>query len=337
VNWSTTRTCCQAGLSPATRIMSVWKEWRDQIIIVAVYTRNRQGIMPLLPSDLIRESRTPPVTRALLFATCVTLALSAGGQQAAADGADYARALSDRLGIRAEGFEISGRPAFVLLPEKAAGTTPQPWIMYAPALPDYPDKHERWMHQRLVNAGVAVAGIDIGEAYGSPRGNKALSALYEHLVRTREFARRPCLFGRSRGGLWVTSWAGANPDKAAGIAGIYPVFDLRTYPGLEKAAPAYALSVEQLSQDLPRLNPIEQAESLAQAGVPAMFIHGVDDELVPFKENTAEFARRYQAAGADKLASVRAIEGQGHNFWEGFFRCEELVDFAIARAKERRP
>jgi hypothetical protein len=26
-------------------------------------------------------------------------------------------------------------------------------------------------------------------------------------------------------------------------------------------------------------------------------------------------------------------KGQGHNFWEGFFRCQELVDFAIARAK----
>jgi dipeptidyl aminopeptidase/acylaminoacyl peptidase len=269
--------------------------------------------------------------------TCVTLAFSVDGNKVAAGGADYARALSDRLGVQAEGFEVAGRPAFVLLPEKTAATKPQPWIMYAPALPDYPDKHEQWMHQRFVKAGVAVAGVDIGEAYGSPRGNDALSALYEHLVETRGFARRPCLFGRSRGGLWVTSWAGANPDKVAGIAGIYPVFDLRTYPGLEKAAPAYEFSVEQLLQNLPRLNPIEQADSLARAKVPAMFIHGLDDELVPFKENTAEFARRYKAAGADKLVTVLAIEGQGHNFWEGFFRCEELVDFAIARVKQPRP
>ena len=49
------------------------------------------------------------------------------------------------------------------------------------------------------------------------------------------FAPRPCLLGRSRGGLWVTSWAADNPDKVAGLAGIYPVFDLRTYPGLAKA------------------------------------------------------------------------------------------------------
>ena len=27
-------------------------------------------------------------------------------------------------------------------------------------------------------------------------------------------------------------------------------------------------------------------------------------------------------------------EGQGHNFWEGFFRCQELIDFAIAKARD---
>jgi hypothetical protein len=25
--------------------------------------------------------------------------------------------------------------------------------------------------------------------------------------------------------------------------------------------------------------------------------------------------------------------GQGHSFWEGFFHCQPLVDFLIARAK----
>jgi hypothetical protein len=28
------------------------------------------------------------------------------------------------------------------------------------------------------------------------------------------------------------------------------------------------------------------------------------------------------------------LEGQGHNFFEGFFRSQPLVDFAIAKAKE---
>jgi pimeloyl-ACP methyl ester carboxylesterase len=133
--------------------------------------------------------------------------------------------------------------------------------------------------------------------------------------------------------LWVASWAGAHPERVAGIAGIYPAFDLRTYPNLEKAAPAYELSAEQLKAQLSKHNPIEQAAKLAKARVPAYFIHGADDVVVPLKENSAEFAARYKAAGAGDLVTVNVIKGQGHNFWEGFFHSQELVDFAIAKAK----
>ena len=112
------------------------------------------------------------------------------------------------------------------------------------------------MHEQFLEAGVAVAGIDIGEAYGSPLGREGFTALYRELTEKRGFAPKPCLLGRSRGGLWVTSWAAENPEKVAGLAGIYPVFDLRTYPGLEKAAPAYGLTAEQLAARLDELNPI---------------------------------------------------------------------------------
>jgi hypothetical protein len=29
---------------------------------------------------------------------------------------------------------------------------------------------------------------------------------------------------------------------------------------------------------------------------------------------------------------LKIAKGQGHNLWEGFFQCQELVDFVIARA-----
>ena len=54
----------------------------------------------------------------------------------------------------------------------------------------------------------------------------------------RGFAARPCLLGRSRGGLWVTSWAAENPEKVAGIAGIYASYELNVAAG---AAVALAL------------------------------------------------------------------------------------------------
>lgn len=249
--------------------------------------------------------------------------------------ADEASTTSDekQLILPGESFQVAGRPSFVLLPPLEKRQTPQPWIMYAPTLPAYPDNHEKWMHQQFLSAGVAVAGIDAGEAYGSPEGQRLMTLLYDHLTNQRDFAAKPCLLGRSRGGLWVSSWAIANPKKVAGIAGIYPVFDLRTYPGLGKAAPAFAMKAEELAASLEQHNPIARIDRLANAKIPIFIIHGDADKVVPFKENSATLAKHYQQAEAGDVATLIVANGQGHNFWEGFFRCQELVEFAVRRAK----
>lgn len=242
-----------------------------------------------------------------------------------------------KLILPGESFLVEGRPAFILLPpegKRAVKGTVQPWIFYAPTLAGYPDEHEKWMHEQFLAAGVAVAGIDIGEAYGSPKGRELFSAFYKEVTVKRAFAPRPCLLGRSRGGLWMTSWACDHPDKVAGIAGIYPVIDFRTYPGIDKAAPAYGLTAAELTAKQGEHNPIERVGVLAKAKVPALFIHGDDDKMVPLKDNSAEFVARYKAAGAEDAVKLIVAKGQGHNYWEGFFRCQELVDFAIERAKE---
>jgi fermentation-respiration switch protein FrsA (DUF1100 family) len=140
------------------------------------------------------------------------------------------------------------------------------------------------------------------------------------------------LLGRSRGGLWASAWAIANPDKVAGIAGIYPVYDLTTYPGIDKAAPAYEVSAQQLRDSLATHNPIARADVLAKAKIPVFIIHGDDDKVVPLKENSAELQAKYKAADAAEHLKLVVAEGQGHNFWRGFFECQELVDFAIRQA-----
>jgi alpha-beta hydrolase superfamily lysophospholipase len=238
-----------------------------------------------------------------------------------------------KLSLPGEEFKVGEHRAFLLLPEASKRAKPQPWIFYAPTLPAYPDEAERWMHEQFLAGGIAVAGVDVGEAYGSPKSHPAFEGLYRELVENRGFAKKLCLFGRSRGGLWVTSWAIAHPDKVAGIIGIYPVFDFRTYPKLDKAAPAYDLTPEALTARNSELNPIERVDVLARAGIPVKLIHGDVDKIVPLKENSAEFERRYQAAGAGSLVKVIVLNGQGHSFFEGFFKNQELVDFAIARAK----
>lgn len=237
-----------------------------------------------------------------------------------------------------EVFSVAGRTAFIFTPAPGANVpeTNKPWILYAPTLPPYPDKAEAWMHERFTQAGVAVAGIDTGESFGSPAAVAAAKELHAELVR-RGYSTRPAVLGRSRGGLWASAWAVAHPELTAGIGGIYPVYDWRTYPGVAAAAAAYGLSADALTARAAELCPIERIEVAARADVPVCIIHGDVDTVVPIGPNSAELKRRYEAAGKGHLVRLIVAEGQGHNFWEGFFRCEELVDFLIARAHSREP
>jgi pimeloyl-ACP methyl ester carboxylesterase len=188
------------------------------------------------------------------------------------------------------------------------------------------------MHQQFLDAGIAVAGIDVGEAYGSPHAFPHFEALYQEMLK-QGYSKKPALLGRSRGGLWVSSWALEHPDRVAGIGGIYPVYDYNTYPGLKRAAPAYGVSEADLLAQQDKLNPIKRADELADAKIPVFIIHGIDDKVVPMSSNSAALEKVYQSKGAAELIEVIQVEGQGHNFWPGFFHCQELVDFLVQRAR----
>ena len=195
------------------------------------------------------------------------------------------------------------------------------------------------MHERFLKAGIAVAGIDVGEAYGSPKAFPHFEALYQHMV-AQGYSKTPLLLGRSRGGLWVSSWALKHPDRVRAIAGIYPVYDYTTYPGVKRAASAYAISPEELTAQQASLNPVKRAHVLAKARIPVFIIHGTNDNVVPLAANTGALRDAYRSAAAGDLIEVIEAEGQGHSFWPGYFHCQELVDFVIERCTRpdsRRP
>ena len=187
------------------------------------------------------------------------------------------------------------------------------------------------MFEKFHDAGIAVAGIDVGESFGSPAGCALYSAFYDEMTRRRGYALKPVLLGRSRGGLMTLAWAAANPDKVAGFAGIYPVCNLASYPGVAKAAPAYGMAPDALQARLAEYNPVDRLALLAKAGVPLFAIHGDHDEVVPLEANSALVKSRYAALGGRMELIVPP--GQGHNMWPGFFQCEELVTFVEACAK----
>ena len=186
------------------------------------------------------------------------------------------------------------------------------------------------MFERFLKAGIAIAGIDVGESYGSQQGRNAYTALHNHLVGKRGLSKQASLLARSRGGLMLYSWAADNPDKVACITGIYPVCNIASYPGLKRACGAYGLSEEQLKTDLAKHNPIDRLESLAEAKVPIFHIHGDVDSVVPLEQNSAIIKERYDKLGGQMVLEV--VKGQGHNMWSGWFQSQALVDFLIKHA-----
>jgi pimeloyl-ACP methyl ester carboxylesterase/lysophospholipase L1-like esterase len=242
-----------------------------------------------------------------------------------------AEAPQKALPLPGEVFVIDGCPAFLIPPAARPAAGPVPWVWYAPTLPGLPGPEEAWMFERFTQAGLAVAGVDVGESYGSPAGRAHYTALYGELTGKRGLAPRAVMLGRSRGGLMTLAWAVENADKVAGFAGIYPVCNLASWPGLDKACGAYGMTTEELAAHLAEHNPIDRLEALAKAGVPLFAIHGDSDVVVPLEANSGEVRKRYEALGGSMQTVVPA--GQGHSMWEGFFQCQELVDFVVAQAK----
>ena len=237
-----------------------------------------------------------------------------------------------KLPLPGDVLTVAGRTAF-LIEAKVEHGQPKGWVWYAPTLPNLPGPEERWMFERFTRAGVSIAGVDVGESYGSPAGRKLFSDLYREMTEKRGFAKKPVLLGRSRGGLMTLSWAADNPDKVAAFAGIYPVCSVASYPGVAKAAPAYGLTGDELKQRLAEFDPVDRLAPLAKAKVPLFAIHGDVDTVVPLEANSGLVKTRYQSMGGPMELLVP--KGQGHSMWEGFFRCEELVAFVIKHAKGR--
>lgn len=223
---------------------------------------------------------------------------------------------------------VAGSTAFILPSSVNTSAKLKPWLWYAPTLIGLPGVEEQWLFDKFLEAGISIAGVDVGESYGSPEGNARFSVFYAELLK-RGYALKPVLLGRSRGGLMALSWAASNPDKVAAFAGIYPVCNIESYPGVVKAAGAFKLQPD-LQLYLKSYNPIDRLANLAKAGVPFFAIHGDADELVPLAANSGLLKKRYEDLGGSMALVV--IPGQGHNLWPGFFRSQALVDFVKTNA-----
>lgn len=230
----------------------------------------------------------------------------------------------EQYGATRTTFAIGKFKAFILQPAKPADGA-RPWVWYAPTVGDYPNESNAWVLRKLLDDGFHVGGIDVGESYGNPAGREAFSEFYRHAVREYKLETKARLLAQSRGGLMAYNWAAENPDKVQCLVGIFPVCDLRSYPGLKVAAKAYGLTPAELEAQLSKHNPIDRLEPLAKAGVPILHTHGDADKVVPLEKNSRIVLDRYTALGG--TMKLILVPGQGHAEVPEYFREPKLVQF----------
>lgn len=228
--------------------------------------------------------------------------------------------------------------AFVYHPTGPAAPG-RPWVMYAPTIapgaggtPDIELAVGGYFEQWRA-AGIACAGVDIGESYGAPPGRLVYTALYNAMV-SLGYSTRPAMLARSRGGLMVLEWASDNPTKVSCIAGVYPASNLASYPGLDNGSlqTAWGMDEAALLAALDTINPIERLAPLVSAGIPVYMVHGDSDVVVPMDENSQIVKDRYDLMGGTMTLEV--IPGAGHSgFEQEFFFNQALADFVIANAR----
>ncbi len=222
----------------------------------------------------------------------------------------------------------SSQELFFLPPLEPAANGARPWLWYAPVITGKnPNAALDWLFGRLRTKGFAICGVDVGESYGNPAGRAVYTQMYEKLTRERRLSPRPCLLPQSRGGLMLYNWVVEHPGSVARIGGIYPVCDLRSYPGLAKAAPAYGMTESELEQQLANHNPVDRIAPLAAERVPILHLHGDSDKVVPLKANSGELIRRYRQLGGP--GELIVIPGKGHAEVPEFFHCERLAEFFL--------
>jgi predicted esterase len=230
----------------------------------------------------------------------------------------------------AETFELEGRKGFIYAaPEPAKGN---PWVWYAPTLKGVEIVQRKLYFDAWMQAGISIAGFDLGEVRGSPASTAKFTLFFEEMVR-RGWSSKPTLLGQSRGGMMMLAWAMRNPARVRAFVGIYPVCNLASWPlknSKRETLADFAMPEAELVANLARFNPVDNLQGLLANKVPMFIVHGDSDVVVPYDDNSRLLKERYEAGGG--RITVKLIPGEGHKVSPSFFECRELIDFMIAHS-----
>lgn len=170
--------------------------------------------------------------------------------------------------------------------------------------------------EALLQRGYQLAYIRLSDQYGAPEAVEEMERFRRYMVRRLDLSPRMGLIGLSRGGLYVVQYAGQYPQHTAALYLDAPVVDIQSWPGRHgtpaewaQCLAAYGLGQEGLETFYRHRDAAHR--HLLEAEIPLILVAGDSDTLVPYEENGALLAARYQKSRAPFRLLMKP--GAGHH------------------------
>lgn len=216
--------------------------------------------------------------------------------------------VSNYHGHKRYDFNINGRECILIEPKMPKGNGEWIWRTEFFGAFDYADR-------ALLEQGYYIGYCRLSDMYGCPYAVKKMEKFRQFLVFKFKLNEKPVLFGFSRGGLYAVNYALKYYYNVSALYLDAPVLDLKSWPSKRyekewnEALDAYGFSEKEMLEF--KGNPLDNAEKLAEEGVPILVIAGDSDTVVPYGENGEKFVKRFCDAGGN--AEVIIKPGCGHH------------------------
>lgn len=192
-------------------------------------------------------------------------------------------------------FEVEGRKAIVVEPERPAPG--RPWIWRPAFFNAFPS-----VDIALLKEGWHVAYYDVTHLYGSPGAVKLSESFYDYVTEQFNLSKKVTVEGFSRGGYFAFAWAYAHPETVSSLYVDAPVCDITSWPGRSQAQlwndflNEWGVRDEDVSLDF-KGNALQLLPKLAEARIPIIAVCGAKDKTVPYEDNFKKVRDAFQAMG----------------------------------------
>jgi len=195
---------------------------------------------------------------------------------------------SQFYGYACADFIFEGRESKIVKPKFAAAG--HPWIWRARFW-----GHEPQTDIALLQQGFHLVYCDVAELLGNDEAISHWDNFYK-MLRVAGLAKKATLEGMSRGGIYIYTWAAANPSKVNCTYADNALLDLKYWPDSAVLKQDYKLKTLAELSNL-KASPMDKVAQIVSGRFPMLHLLADEDEAVSPANNTLLFEQKVKALG----------------------------------------